>query len=358
MSAAAAPRKEPGQARVPYTAGFYPLPRHFGRRIAPNLSHAALVCALIIQEETIGRPREPGTPAPETDFTRRQLQEWSHLSERGLELAIRELVNGAKPLIPARKHGHWWRFGPIRQDAEVATRTPRHVTRTPPQVVGSVTVELPVACPVLTGPCPIAEAQLAASKANGKGEHKPKQTRTGVRVGSATPCVINESSSTDVTVTFAKSSPPALRDLQVLLYETEFEFAPGVRLTFPRRFGVGVDPEMLGRILNALGGAPVEQFAQAIGANLRRIHSYAFLQLLAGDCAARPWPATKPAAPAPSASPHDEAVASALATMRLARDPEWAGHIQRPQFETDLERIEREVPEAFAEAEAQYQRDP
>jgi len=237
---------------------FTAFPRDFFKRAAPRLTHGALLCFCIVQEETIGKPRARGTPPPEISepITETEFAQWTGLTVWGIRKALHELDDLG--LIRRRKRGREYCYAvePTRLFT-LPQRARRSLDRTAkPATVEPIPIRL--TCP-LGAECPVSEVYDApdglTNSTRDAGEQKAKDTGT------------------PVPVSFAAPSPSPNGDLRSMLERT-----------LSAKLHSVPDQAVLLLIAKCLGDAPIGELEAAIELKRDKVRSWPFVPLLAKDC--------------------------------------------------------------------------
>ena len=257
--------------------GYTPVPRGFFRELGGRLDYGAFLCLGIVLEESVGKPRSPGAPAPEISepITEEQFARWTGLTVRGIRHSLDDLDRLG--LLRREKRGRGYSYGIIPERLwSLPERPPRKLHREP-KPASATAQPLPVilACP-LGSECPVNEVYdgpdgLTNVRLTGEQE----ANNTGTRVPVSTddqPAMVGERKTKDTGTRVPVSAPPN-GDLRAMLERT---LAAKLR-SLP-------DQAILGVIAKALGDAPIRELEAAIELKRDKVKSWPFVPLLAKDC--------------------------------------------------------------------------
>jgi len=280
--------------------GFTPLPRGFFRELGRCLEYGALLCLGIVFEETLGRPRPAGSPAPEMSepIREEQFARWTGLTTRAVREALARLDEVGVIARVKRGRAYCYKVVPERL-FHLPERPTRKLQRLPkPAPALAQPVPIILSCP-LGSDCPVSEVYDGAEGLTNlrDGEQTAKDTGTPVPVSArdtgtpvpvsardtGTPVPVSaRDTGTPVPVSKGEEKAKPGENGQLAALRAMLEFALAGQLhSVP-------DDAMVTRIARALGDAPLADLAEAIKQRRAKIRSWGLVHLIAQDCG-RAW---------------------------------------------------------------------
>jgi len=241
--------------------GYTPVPRNFFREVGGRLDYGAFLCLGIVLEETVGKPRPPGTPVPEASepITEEQFARWTGLTVRGVRQSLDSLERLG--VLRCQKRGRAYSYAVVPDRLySLPDRHPRTLDREPkPAPATAQGLGIALVCP-LGSECPVHEVYDGpAGLTNIRQGGEEKTNDTGTRV----------------PVSFASSSPAPNGDLRAMLERTLLA-----------KLHTVPDDQVVRRVAQSLGDAPIRDLEEFILLKSDKVRSWGFVPLLAKDCRA------------------------------------------------------------------------